>query len=269
MKQMIEPCWTRENSSQKVKKTPKKKDHRDRTDRTPDDETSALLIGSITELPVDAQADPSDDEAEHSVAEQQSQIPATEFVEEVAEPDSEIQCPIPAAEFVGEEIESSADSQECVVPPLACDSPGPARPGCSASPVTLDHHIFDTKNGWKKSESMAHPTLRLCISTDSEDYDRMGIITPDITPSYETAVTDTGAMSCLWGLLNFYRAGFKDSDLIPVKRTMVAANKERINISGAILLRVSGKDNLGDTYTAVVMVYVSPDTTEFYLLVRL
>ena len=97
MKQMIEPslckpCWTRENSSQKAKKTPKKKDHRDRTDRTPDDETSALLIGSITELPVDAQADPSDDEAEHSVAEQESQIPATEFVEEVAEPDSEIQC---------------------------------------------------------------------------------------------------------------------------------------------------------------------------------
>ena len=72
-------------------------------------------------------------------------------------------------------------------------------------------------------------------------------------------------MSCLWGLLNFYRAGFKDSDLIPVKRTMVAANKEPINISGAILLRVSGKDNLGDTYTAAVMAYVSPDTTKFYL----
>ena len=112
---------------------------------------------------------------------------------------------------------------------------------------------------------MAHPTLRLRISTDAEDYDQLGVDTPDITPSYETAVTDTGAQSCLWGLTNFYRAGFKDSDLIPVKRTMVAANRERIKISGAILLRVSGTDNLGDTYTAVVMVYVSPDTCKFYL----
>ena len=65
--------------------------------------------------------------------------------------------------------------------------------------------------------------------------------------------------------MNFYRAGFKDSDLIPVKRTMYAANREKIHISGAILLRVSGTDNLGDTYTAVVMVYVSPDTNKFYL----
>lgn len=238
MKQMIEPslckpCWTRAKNSQKPKKTQKKTDPRYRKNDQ-EDETSALLIGSLTVA----------ESTESNVAEHP-------FLEKR---------PIFPAEFVGE----IAYSRQSMVSSLA-SGPCPVRSGCSASPVTLDHHIFDSKNGWRKSESMAHPTLRLLISTDSEDYNRMGIITPDITPSYETAVTDTGAMSCLWGLLNFYRAGFKDSDLIPVKRTMVAANKEPINISGAILLRVSGKDNLGDTYTAAVMAYVSPDTTKFYL----
>ena len=133
------------------------------------------------------------------------------------------------------------------------------------APVILDHHIFDSRSGWRRSESMAHPTLRLRVSTNQDDYSRVGASFPDVMPSYVTVVTDTGAQSCLWSLADFYRCGFKDSDLIPVKRTMVAANQDEIVICGAIFLRLSGKDRLGNVHTAHVMAYVSPSTSRFYL----
>ena len=133
------------------------------------------------------------------------------------------------------------------------------------SPIILDHHIFDSKNGWRRSESMAHPSLRLRVSTEQEDYNHVGAAFPDVMPSYVSVVTGTGAQSCLWSLADFYRCGFTDSDLLPVKRAMVAANQEEIEIVGAIFLRLSGKDNLGNVHTAVVMAYVSPSTNKFYL----
>ena len=156
----------------------------------------------------------------------------------------------------GEYLDTSSDEEEFELPPITVAT-------ASSQPVVLDHHIFDSKNGWKRAESMSHPTLRLRVSTDVSDYEQMGAPHPDIMPTHETAVSDTGAMSCLWGLENFYRCGFKDSDLIPVKRTIVAANREKINILGAILLRLSGTDALGNTHTAAVMVYVTPDTNIF------
>ena len=133
------------------------------------------------------------------------------------------------------------------------------------SPVVLDHHIFDHKNGWRRAESMAHPTLRLRVSTDQDDYSRINAQFPDVMPSYVSVVTDTGAQSCLWSLADFYRCGFSDSDLLPVKRTMVAANQEEIEIVGAIFIRLSAKDNLGNVHTAAVMAYVSPSTNKFYM----
>ena len=46
---------------------------------------------------------------------------------------------------------------------------------------------------------------------------------------------------------------------------MVAANSERINIVGAILVRLSGLDDHGRNYTAPIMVYISSSTKRFYL----
>ncbi len=132
--------------------------------------------------------------------------------------------------------------------------------------IVLDHHIFRSHEGWKRAESMSHPTLRLRLTTEKDDYKVFGGSCPDISPSWVTAVTDTGAQSCLWSLQDFYRCGFKDSDLIPVRRTMVAANSEAIDIVGAVFIRLSGtNDNTGETYTAAVMAYVSPNTKKLYL----
>ena len=131
--------------------------------------------------------------------------------------------------------------------------------------IVLDHHIFNSQDGWKKSESMPHPTLKLVLTTDASDYEYIGVGCPQITPSTVSAVTDTGAQSALWGLQGFYRCGFKDSDLLPVKRTMRAANMEEIEISGAIFVRLTGTDSSGKKHTAPIMTYISPSTEKFYL----
>ena len=101
--------------------------------------------------------------------------------------------------------------------------------------IILDHHIFNSHDEWKKSESMPHPTLKLVLTTDPSDYNRIGIDCPKIKPCNVSVVTDTGAQSALWSLQDFYKCGFKDADLLPVKQTMRAANMEEIEISGAVL----------------------------------
>ena len=50
-----------------------------------------------------------------------------------------------------------------------------------------------------------------------------------------------------------------------MKRTLLAANREEIEICGAVFLRLTGSDSNGVEYTAPVMVYVSPSTQRFYL----
>ena len=84
-----------------------------------------------------------------------------------------------------------------------------------------------------------------------------------ISPCYTTTVTDTGAQSCLCSSKDFYRCGLKNSDLLPEDVTMVAENKEEIQISGAIFIPLSGKDNLN---TTPIMVYVSPNTNTILLI---
>ena len=134
-----------------------------------------------------------------------------------------------------------------------------------AKEIVLDHHIFHSQDGWKKSESLPHPTLRLQLTTDDSDYRHTSAVCPKVKPSSVTAVADTGAQSCLWGLRDFHRCGFKDTDLLPVKRTMRAANMEEIQIVGAVFVRISGTDVSGKTHTAPIMAYVSPSTEKFYL----
>ena len=91
--------------------------------------------------------------------------------------------------------------------------------------VTLAHHIFDSDSGWKRAESMQHPTLTLRVAVKAVDYKQFCMPYPKVMPTQTKVVTDTGAQSPLWGRNDFLRCGFKMSDLIPVKRTMLAANR--------------------------------------------
>ena len=58
----------------------------------------------------------------------------------------------------------------------------------------LDHHIFDSQKGWTRAESMEHPTLRLRLSVDEEEYKHTGLSCPNVQPSKVIVVSDTGAM---------------------------------------------------------------------------
>ena len=53
---------------------------------------------------------------------------------------------------------------------------------------------------------------------------------------------------------NFYRCGFKKHQLIPVRQKMQAANREGIDIRGAVFLTIQASGIITN-----VMVYVSPD----------
>ena len=145
----------------------------------------------------------------------------------------------------------------CVAPMLSKPNP--------SGELILDHYIFKTQGGWQKSESMRHPTLTLQVTTNDNDYLQLNRKCPQITPCQVTMVSDTGAQSCLWGTQGFFKCGFRESDLIPVKRVMLAANHKQIKIMGAVFIRLSGKDCNGKIHTALVMVYITPDTKRFYL----
>ena len=148
---------------------------------------------------------------------------------------------------------------------------GSAADGCTcnevcagSSHVILDHHIF-TPTGWSKVPTLRHPQLRIRITTDKSDYDRMNIRHPTIAPKSIDVVADSGAQSCLWSRKEFLSSGFSMKDLIPVRHTMRAANRASINIDGAILLRLSGMSAEGSNYEAASMVYISPDANSFFL----
>ena len=47
---------------------------------------------------------------------------------------------------------------------------------------------------------MSHPTLILLLSTDADNYNNIGVSCPLIKPTFVIVVSDTGAMSAIWGL---------------------------------------------------------------------
>ena len=57
----------------------------------------------------------------------------------------------------------------------------------------LDHHIFDSHEGWKKAESMPHPVLKLAVTTDASAYKHIGVAFPQMISADANVVADTGA----------------------------------------------------------------------------
>ena len=131
--------------------------------------------------------------------------------------------------------------------------------------VILRNKIFDNELGWQTARRQHHPRLRLRVTTLEADYKFFEIPYPKIAPTYVDVVTDSGAMSCLWGYKPFIRSGFKDTDLIRVDHGMCAANKVPIRIIGAIILRLSGESVSGEKYECAVMVFISAETDDFFL----
>ena len=110
----------------------------------------------------------------------------------------------------------------------------------------LNHLLFDTENGWENAKSY-HPTLSRLHEIE--------LWAPIDQPTHHICCYWYWwrAQSCLWGLDNFLQAGFTEADLIPVRHSLYSANKEKIPISGAVLLRLSGSSSTGQSHIAAVM----------------
>ncbi len=131
-------------------------------------------------------------------------------------------------------------------------------------PMVLRHHVF--KNGnWKLHVAKPHPTIKLSIFTRKLDYDEFNLRYPVIKIHSINAITDSGAHCCLWGWADCQRAGLQRGDLIPVRQRLNGVSKSKINIYGAVLLRMFGISSTGECINCAAMVYVSPDVTGFYL----
>ena len=83
---------------------------------------------------------------------------------------------------------------------------------------------------------------------------------PKVAKTTVDGVADTGAQICLWGLSAFHKAGFKKSQLVRVKQRIVAANRQPVDISGAVFLKLEA-----GSYCANVMVFVTPDVNGLYI----
>ena len=132
------------------------------------------------------------------------------------------------------------------------------------SPLRLTHHIF-SKGEWKKAQFMKHPTISITVSVDNNHYKAFGLRFPSTSAKVVSCITDTGAQSNLWSLKECLEMGFHKDDLIPVKVLLSAANNSGIQISGAILVQLSGKNEEGHIVSCSTMVYVSPSVHGFYL----
>ena len=75
--------------------------------------------------------------------------------------------------------------------------------------------------GWSRVFTLSHPELLVRITTDEDDYAKMGFLEPIISPKYLDVITDSGAQSCLWSRKEYLSSGFSMKDLIPVVQLIV------------------------------------------------
>ena len=78
-------------------------------------------------------------------------------------------------------------------------------------------------------------------------------------------VADTGAQSNVWGLSDYLSAGFSEEDLQNVSLKISAANKQRLDVVGGFLAEMSGGASDGTTVKCRTMVYVTRNTSGFYI----
>ena len=103
----------------------------------------------------------------------------------------------------------------------------------------------------------------------TKDYNHFGfelIDHPGLNKSTTVqAMADTGCQSCLAGIKCVQKLGFQKEDLIPVIMKMHAATNDEIQILGAAILRISGKDKQGKIVETRQLTYITDNTDKFFL----
>ena len=132
--------------------------------------------------------------------------------------------------------------------------------------ITLHHHVFSNGGGWQQRRSLPQPTVSLTAYACKEDYEHFGMPLSSYPRGGQvTAIADTGCQSCLIGLKMVYRLGFKQADLLPVEHKMSAANRQAIEITGAVILRLRGADSGGYPVESTQICYVTLESEKLFL----
>ena len=133
--------------------------------------------------------------------------------------------------------------------------------------IPLGHHVYDQLSGrWLKRPSKSQPFTRLSIEIRKEDYEHFGFqLSVPSNTIWVDAMADTGCQSCLAGSKLIEKLKLFSKDLIPVNMQMHSADNRDIPILGAIILRLSGKDQSGGERTTRQIIYITDSTDKLFL----
>ena len=118
----------------------------------------------------------------------------------------------------------------------------------------VSHHVFESDT-WVPKSVKPHPRVNLSFTIDSSDYKRFGFACPTIKGGNLSAIADSGAQCCVWGVKDFLGAGFKPSDLFPVKHGLSSVSKSGLKLSGACFI-LKMLDNNKSLSKIVFMLYL-------------
>ena len=131
--------------------------------------------------------------------------------------------------------------------------------------IAITHHVYDSSNGWCQRKSRNQPTINISLRTCAEDYASFNRSLPRYRTILMPVLADTGCMSCLCGMKTIHQLGMRKRDLIPVTVEMKAANKSKVHVIGAVVIRFSAKDVNGEVWESRQLCYVTDATDTMYL----
>ena len=111
--------------------------------------------------------------------------------------------------------------------------------------ITISHAEYNELSGWITRPSKNHPLVTVSVEVSPEDYTHFSLPFPENRSTNcinRIAIADTGAMTMVGGKDLVESVGLKISDLIPVKTELTAAGNTKLNILGAMFLKVGGKN---------------------------
>jgi hypothetical protein len=125
---------------------------------------------------------------------------------------------------------------------------------------------------WRETPARPSPTLRVQLGVHLPSYSSPRLPPPrmaqgrQLAPAIEEAVADTGAQMNICPVEVVERLGIDPGTLLPVNvRVFGASRGAKIDILGAVLVRVSDPYHGRDSKSALAMVYVASNVTKTYL----
>ena len=137
---------------------------------------------------------------------------------------------------------------------------------CNMSSISLDHVYDWLMDKWLKCPSKSQPFVRLSMTVQKEEYKHFGFcLSVQLDAVLVNAMADMGCQSCLAGFELIEKLGLSNKDLISVNMRMHSADNCDIPILGAIILRLSGRDQLSNERMTRQIVYITYSTDKLFL----